>query len=235
LEGRYGFYHCFLDGQFDAATLTDDLGSRWELQSLRFKPYPSNYYTHAGIDAALALARKGLQPEQLQSLELAVATPMLRTMGEPLERKQAPRSAYEAKFSGPYTVASALIGGTGLGLGIDDFSDELVHEPRRCALMRRISVVSAARCDEVFPDQAPAILTVVTAAHEHLVEEVMVNRGGPERPLSPAEVAAKFDDNAKRALPPATARSLRDAIENLPAAESVAGIAGPLSLVPTTP
>src|SRR5215831_18357712 len=90
-EGRYGFYHCFLDGQFDAGTLTDDLGSRWELQSLRFKPYPSNYYTHAGIDAALALARKGLQPEQLQSLELAVATPMLRTMGEPLERKQAPQ------------------------------------------------------------------------------------------------------------------------------------------------
>ena len=235
LEGRYGFYHCFLDGQFDAGTLTDDLGSHWELQSLRFKPYPSNYYTHAGIDAALALARKGLQPEQLQSLELAVATPMLRTMGEPLERKQAPQSAYEAKFSGPYTVASALIGGTGLGLGIDDFSDELVHEPRRCALMRRISVISSARCDGVFPDQAPAILTVVTTVGEHLVEEVLVNRGGPERPLSAAEVAAKFDDNAKRALPPTTAQSLREAIENLPAAESVAGITGPLSLVPTTP
>src|SRR5262249_59735556 len=113
--------------------------------------------------AARALAGKGLPPEQLQSLELAVATPMLRTMGEPLERKQAPQSAYEAKFSGPYTVASALIGGTGLGLGIDDFSDELLHEPRRCALMRRISVISSARCDGVFSDQAPAILTVVTA------------------------------------------------------------------------
>jgi len=132
-------------------------------------------------------------------------------------------------------VASALIGGTGLGLGIDDFRDELLHEPRRCALMRRISVISSARCDGVFPDQAPAILTVVTAVGEHLVEEVLVNRGSPERPLSPAEVAAKFDDNAKRALPPTTAQSLREAIENLPAAESVAGITGPLSLVPTTP
>src|SRR5262249_39710175 len=38
-------------------------------------------------------------------------------------RKQAPQSAYEAKFSGPYTVASAMIGGTSLGLGIDDFTD----------------------------------------------------------------------------------------------------------------
>jgi hypothetical protein len=58
--------------------------------------------------------------------------------------------------------------------------------------MRRISVISSARCDGVFPDQAPAILTVVTAIGEHLVEEVLVNRGGPERPLSAAEVAAKF-------------------------------------------
>ena len=78
-------------------------------------------------------------------------------------------------------------------------------------------------------------MTVVTAVGEHLVEEVLVNRGSPERPLSAAEVAAKFDDNAKRALPPTTAQSLREAIENLPAAESVAGVAGPLSPVPTTP
>jgi 2-methylcitrate dehydratase PrpD len=112
-EGRYGFYRCFVDGKFDTATLSSDLGSRWEIENLRFKPYPSNYYTHAGIDAGLALARKGLRPEQVQSAELAVATPMLHTMGEPLDRKQAPQSAYEGKFSGPYTVASALIGGRG--------------------------------------------------------------------------------------------------------------------------
>src|SRR5262249_9569979 len=55
LEGRYGFYHCFIDGQFDRRMLTDGLGSVWQASDLRFKPYPSNYYTHAGIDAALAL------------------------------------------------------------------------------------------------------------------------------------------------------------------------------------
>jgi 2-methylcitrate dehydratase PrpD len=60
---------------------------------------------------------------------------------------QAPETAYEAKFSGPYTVASALIGGSGLGLGIDDFTDELVRDPTRQALMRRISVTSDPRCD----------------------------------------------------------------------------------------
>ena len=49
IEGRYGFYHCFVDGQFDPHTLTDGLASVWQASDLRFKPYPSNYYTHAGI------------------------------------------------------------------------------------------------------------------------------------------------------------------------------------------
>jgi 2-methylcitrate dehydratase PrpD len=95
-EGRYGFYRCFLDGAFDAAVLTEGLGEHWQVCSLRFKPYPSNYCTHARIDAAMAFARSGLIPEHVQSAELGVATPMLRTMGEPLVRKRAPRAAYEA-------------------------------------------------------------------------------------------------------------------------------------------
>jgi 2-methylcitrate dehydratase PrpD len=225
LEGRYGFYRCFIDGKFDTEVLSSELGSRWEVEGLRYKPYPSNYYTHAGIDAGLALAGKGLKPEEVLSAEIAVATPILRTMGEPLDRKQAPQSAYEAKFSGPYTLASALIGGTGLGLGIDDFADELVRDPERCALMRRISVKSAARCDQVFPDQAPAIVTLVTTTGARLVAEVMVNRGGPQNPLDENEVAAKFGDNAKRALPPAAAESLRLMIESLPGAGTATDIA----------
>src|SRR5262249_15461906 len=129
LEGRYGFYHCFVDGQFDPLTLTDGLASDWQASHLRFQPYPCHYYTHAGIEAALVLRRKGLKADEVASAQLAVATPMLHTIGQPLDRKQAPQTAYEAKFSGPYTVASALIGGSGLGLGIDDFTDKLVADP----------------------------------------------------------------------------------------------------------
>jgi len=220
-EGRYGFYRCFLNGAFDPAMLADGLGTRWEVASLRFKPYPSNYYTHAGIDAALALSRRGIRPEQIRSAELGVATPMLHTMGEPLARKQAPKSAYEAKFSGPYTVASAIIGGTGLGLGIDDFTDPLVREPRRATLMQRIAVVANPRCDAIFPEQAPAVLAVVTEAGERLLEEVMVNRGGPAWPLDDGELAGKFEDCAKRTLPPHAVGSLRRAIEDLPIGDAV--------------
>jgi 2-methylcitrate dehydratase PrpD len=156
---------------------------------------------------------------------------MLHTMGEPLALKQASRSAYEAKFSGPYTVASALIGGGGLGLGIEDFTDALVDEPRRRELMARVSVRADARCDAVFPDQAPAILSVLTTSGETLVESVMVNRGSAERPLSEAEVSAKFADNARRVLPAHAADALQAAVEALPAGGDAGAVAALLRTV----
>lgn len=224
-EGRYGFYQCFIDGVFDAAVLTDGLGTHWRMQSLQFKPYPSNYYTHPGIDAALALRRGGLQAQDVASAHLAVATPMLHTVGEPLDRKQTPRTAYEAKFSAPYTVAAALIGGTGLGLGIDDFTDDLVADPLRSALMSKISVGSDPRCDAIFPDQAPAILTVTRRNGERLVQEVLVNRASPEAPLSEQELAVKFTDTAKRALSPDVVELLRTYITEIESAANVHHIA----------
>ena len=232
LEGRYGFYHCFVDGQFDPHTLTDGLASVWQASDLRFKPYPSNYYTHAGIDAALALRQKGLKADEVASAQLAVATPMLHTIGEPLDRKQAPQTAYEAKFSGPYTVASTLIGGGGLGLGIDDFTNESIRDPARRALMSSISVTSDAHCDSIFPQQAPAILSVTTKEGRRIVEEVLINRGGPERPLSDDELAVKFSENCRRALTPKTTETLRLSLDRMAEAKDVSEIVRILATVP---
>src|SRR5215468_2941679 len=230
-EGRYGFYRCFLDGAFDPAVLAEGLGERWEVCGLRFKPYPSNYYTHPGIDAALVLRQRGLKAGEVASAQLAVATPMLHTIGEPLDRKQAPQTAYEAKFSGPYTVASTLIGGGGLGLGVDDFSNELIGDPARRALMRRISVTSDPRCDSIFPQQATAILSVTTKEDRRIVEEVLINRGGPERPLSDDELAVKFSENSHRALAATTTESLRLSLDRMADAKDVSEIVRILATV----
>src|SRR5262245_8709378 len=232
LEGRYGFYHCFLDGQFDPHTLRDGLSRVWQVSDLRFKPYPSNYYTHAGIDAALALRQEGLTANEVASAQLAVATPMLHTIGEPLDRKQAPQTAYEAKFSGPYTVASTLIGGSGLGLGIDDFTDELIRDPTRRALMQRISVISDPRCDSIFPQQAPAILSVTTKDGRQMVKEVFINRGSPQRPLSDDELAVKFSENCRRVLAPEAIEALRLSLSGMPEAKDVSEIVRILATAP---
>ena len=48
-----------------------------------------------------------------------------------------PETGYQAQFSGPYAVTAGLIGGGGLGVGLDDFTDELAQDPARRAVMAR--------------------------------------------------------------------------------------------------
>ena len=224
LEGRYGFCQCFLDGDFDLDVLAGDLGNRWEIADLRYKPYPSNYYTQAGVDAALALRDRGLRAADVASLRLGVALPMLHTMGEPTDVKQRPADGYAAKFSGPYTVACALLGGSGLGLGLDDFRDQLVRDPERVALMARVEVEANERCDAIFPEHAPAIVDAVTTDGTRWHEEVLTNRGSLQRPLTPDEVAAKFATNAGPTLPAEQVEVVRDAVWDLGGAADVSTV-----------
>jgi 2-methylcitrate dehydratase PrpD len=98
-------------------------------------------------------------------------------------------------------VAGALLGGSGLSLGLDDFRDQLVRDPERVALMARVEVEADQRCDAIFPEHAPAIVDAVTTDGTRWHEEVLTNRGSPQRPLTPEEVAAKFAMNAGRTLP----------------------------------
>ena len=121
-------------------------------------------------------------------------------IGEPLDVKRAPETGYQAQFSGPYTVVAGLLGGSGLGVGLDDFTDDLATDERRRALMQRVTVGSDERLDDIFPWQFPAVLRAITTNGEELVEEVLVNRGGPDDPLTDDELARKFRDNAARAL-----------------------------------
>jgi 2-methylcitrate dehydratase PrpD len=182
---------------------------------INFKPYPANHFTHAGIDAALALRRRGVRPDDITSLVLGVSAPVLHTIGAPIEIKRQPETGYQAQFSGPFTVAAALIGGHGLGLGLDDFTDELAREPRRRALAAMVDVVEDPACTEAFPRQFAAVLTATLAGGDTVSERVMVNRGGPRRPLSDEELTAKFADNVKYLLDEPAATAIRHAVWSL--------------------
>src|SRR5690606_33576457 len=147
-------------------------------------------------DAARALRERGVRPEDVVSMTLGVAAQCHPTVGTPIEVKRAPATGYMAQFSGPYTVVAGLLGGSGLGLGLDDFTDELAVDEQRRRLMALVDVVADDECSAIFPKQFPAVLTVRTADGTEYVEKVLTNRGGPHRPLSYAELATKFADNA---------------------------------------
>ena len=229
LEGRFGFFEAWLHGVFFPDEISEGLGSKWAVPGIFFKPYPANHFTHAAIDAGLAFRARGIDPESVASITIGAASSVIRTIGQPIETKRAPETGYQAQFSGPYAVVAGLLGGGGLGLGLDDFTDALARDPQRRALMAKVDVVADPRCDEIYPHQLPAVVTLRTTDGREFVEARLTNRGGPELPLSDAELALKFDDNVRGRLSEDAAATVRDRVLSLSTAPRVDPVLEPLT------
>jgi 2-methylcitrate dehydratase PrpD len=212
LEGRFGFMQAYLGDRADLGAVVEGLGTQWTLPMLFFKPYPCNHFTHSGIDAVRELRARGISHQDVVRMELGVATPTLRTIGEPHEEKVRPRSGYHAAFSGPYTVAAAWFSDAGLGVFHDDFTDESAQDPKRLEVAARVTCVASPECNEVFPYQFPAILRAELT--DGSVEEVrvMTSRGGPDRPLLDSELQLKYQLNAEKVISTERAAQLRDRV-----------------------
>jgi len=235
LEGRFGFFEAWLHGQFNAAAISDGLGIEWAVPDIFFKPYPANHFTHTVIDAASAIRRRGIDLDEIESIELGVAAPILRTLGEPIEVKRKPETGYMAQFSGPYAVVAGLLGGGGLEVGLGDYTDELARDPQRRKLMQLVSVKADDRCSEIFPNQFPSVLRLSLRGGGEMVEEVMTNRGGPHRPLSYDELAAKFSDNAMELLGPEMVQRVKALIAVLEELQDIGELLSPFTVLERKP
>jgi 2-methylcitrate dehydratase PrpD len=206
-EGRFGFFQAYLDGRYDAGVLINGLGAHWEVLRTVYKPYPTNHFTHPGIDCALALRPEIPDLDSIKRIELGVAAPVLRTIAEPRNEKIRPESAYHAKFSGPYTIAAALTGGGGLGLYLDDFGPGW-DSPLRLALAAKVEVHADERATEIFPHAFAAHLRITFKDGTAIEKRVDSSRGSEASPLTREEILVKFRLNASRAMPESTVQEL---------------------------
>jgi 2-methylcitrate dehydratase PrpD len=228
LEGRFGFLRAFCGDRVDIGQVTDGLGEHWETPGIFFKPYPCNHFTHAGIDAARRLRASGVTQDQVVALTLGAPAPVLHTIAEPSEEKKHPRSGYHAAFSGPYTVAAGLLGGGGLGVFHDDFTDAAAADPARLALAAKVDVVADAECTSIFPRQFPAVLTAELADGRTVTERVLANRGGQDNPLSETELTTKFTLNAQRSTTSRAASAIAERAWDLRAGATAADVTAAL-------
>lgn len=172
-----------LAGAAPRARAFEGHGARFLGTQVALKPWPSCRGTHGAIALALALRDQGCAPADVEAVRFTVAPPddMLFT---PLADRQRPRTAIGARFSIPFTFASALAHGAP---GLAAFSDAA----RSDAATRRLAArVTMARC----------------AAGETPRAEIVATGGGADLHLLPdppemlagvtgfAAVAGKFAD-----------------------------------------
>ncbi len=212
VEGDQGFLAAMC-GPRELRSLVEGWGEDWAIRGVYLKEHAACRHTHAAVDAAAALRAGGLRPDAVERIVVQTYEVADRLCGAPHPQAGTrPRGPQEAKFSLPFTVALGLTLGHARRSG---FTPELIADPGLRALAGRVRVELDPELDRRYPVQRAARLVVTTTDGRRLVETVEVARGEPERPLSDAEVEAKFLDNVADALPPERARAIIEAVRAL--------------------
>jgi 2-methylcitrate dehydratase PrpD len=209
-EGRAGFFRLYAEGQYDPTTILDRLGERFWIENLSFKRWPVCRGTHAYIEAAQMLrAEHDIAPEAIAEI-VATGGEVQVMLVEPADRKSAPSTVIDAKFSIPFTIAAALIDAE---VTLDSFDPASLNDPRKRDLAAK--VVFDRRPDWGRERAASGSLVVTLANGTRLEQTIEMAAGDPTRPIADADLTAKFRDcarRAKRPLPRAAIDRLAEAI-----------------------
>jgi 2-methylcitrate dehydratase PrpD len=197
-EGKFGFFETHLtpiNGSLDFARAAEALGSRWYLPETAYKPYPCCQLLHAFIEAVKRIRtdfeRDGVGPADIDTIHCQLAEPGLTLVTEPLERKKAPSTPHEGRFSLFFGIAAALVDGD---VGLDTFLPERLGDPE----ILRLAQLTAASVDPEsdYPAHCPARLTVKARGKTYF-KHIPYHPGSPEAALTRNEVVAKFERNTR--------------------------------------
>ena len=176
---------------------------------MAIKPVPACHFTHACADAA-SLLHRDWKGATVRRIVARVPAGVMKTVCEPIENKRRPANAYEAQFSIPYSVA------TGLRLGrftLDALEPAAYQDPQTLALAALVECESDPQAE--FPRYYGGEVIVELADGRTLKHSEPINRGAATRPISNADIVAKFHDNAARAIARARADRICEAVLSL--------------------
>ena len=116
-----------------------------------------------------------------------------------------PQTAFQARFSLHYMVASALVHGS---VRLSAFEPDRLNDPATRSLMQRISKSLNAEVDAAFPARRAARVTITLRDGRVLTHLQPDRKGDPELPLSDADLEGKLIELAGPVIGEAQARAL---------------------------
>jgi 2-methylcitrate dehydratase len=190
------------------------------------KPYPAVIYTQTAIVAGIEVAKEAGSLDRIAAIDIATTSRgFQRTGSEP--EKWSPETRETADHSLPYVTARAMFDGT---ITNDSFSPMKIREPAVRAFMQKIKVaadpVLTARGGGAVPTRVTATLT----DGRKISQEVDYAPGFGERPMSRAELEAKFRGNVGNRWPRTRTDGVLKELWRLDQTKSLARLLGSLYL-----
>ncbi len=162
----------------------DDLGSKYQVMDLYFKPYPCCRWAHPAIDACVGLMKEhGLSAEDIESVTIHTFDRATRLS------KIVPQTADEAQYNIAYPVAASLVYGD---FGLLQVREENLHDPAVLSMMKRLSFVVDESMDARFPAQRICRAEIVTKDDRRFLSEECEPRGEAKENISVEWLCDKF-------------------------------------------
>ena len=212
IEAPRGFAQV-VSTKHDWSEIMDELGVRFEISFNTYKPFACGIVIHPSIDAAAQLRARGVKPGDVERIELRVHPLVLELTG-----KKEPADGLQAKFSVYHGVAAGLAFGRA---GEEEFSDAIVQRDDIVSLRRKVTAVVDPSIDEASTDM---VATLAGGRREHVFIEHAI--GSLQRPMTDADLDAKFTSLVAPVLGEARAKSLGRAAWTLGNAADVDALIG---------
>jgi len=213
-QGAAGFFQTFYRQEGDYDTLTDQLGSRFEIVLVGPKPFPSCRYTHCAVTGVLDLLRQhSVKANDIQEVRVQIGERDMRSVGgwseEEKEKKRRPEGVVDAQFSIPFTVAATLLSG---GLSLENFTDPKLRDEELLDLAVRVKLILNPELDQGPMDVKPQVVEIVMRDGRILRERVVYPKGNPNNPVTSEELVAAFRGMASYAAKPLSADKIDDTV-----------------------
>lgn len=170
-----------LGDTFDTSAIIDGLGERYEMMRGYIKPYSACRYSHAAVDAVLAVH------EQLTADDISAITVETYDFASTLSDPN-PVTPLGARFSIPYIVATTIYDGDA---GADSFTDEAIQREMVCNLAKKVTVQESESYTAMLPEKRAAKITF-HMGNASLVSEAIGSKGDSDKAMSKQELLEKF-------------------------------------------
>lgn len=219
LEGNAGLFHLLEQDEVRPEELLADFGHEWRTRGYAVKPYPCCRCNHTSISLAIALREGGLRAQDVASVEIGLPQVNFQTVGQPYDVTR--DSIVHAQFNVAYSFARALTDGK---VDLRTYTRPNITDPAVAALAGRVRAFSDEK--ERPTDMAPAHIVILTKDGGRIETSARIVPGSPEKPMSEAEILAKFRScmDFGLGLDPARADVFAQTVLDLEALDDVAAL-----------
>jgi 2-methylcitrate dehydratase PrpD len=216
LEAPYGgFLSSFTDTAMPGQ-LTEELGKRWEILRVGYKPYASAASTHSALYSLYSIMKEnGLKAGDIEEIHLHCSTMAVKHCAW----DYVPQGVTSAQMSLYFTLAAMAHDGEVL---TEQFSESRLSDPVLLAFMKRIRIEADPEYDKGGDATRHVSRMKVTACGGRVFEkDAPYRKGSPDFPMTAEERHAKFRRLAGAALPAAHVESIISEVEALDQAKAI--------------